>query len=349
MCALNREMTDRVPRVEYSAESHWSLLDRVTGIDTTIIENRERATRKFMECWDYAFNWHAYVNRRFFERNGGRYNKLGHAIYAQTQDGTSDFDQTTLHPFQDPEDVYRFDPLEEYGQFDRKELIRELETDYENQKRLYGDTVCMGGVYVTLFSGLIDMFGWDMLLTSMAYEPSRFIKVLERYVLWVSQFYEAYAESSVPVIMSHDDLCWTSGPVTSPQWYRQYIFPHLKRLWRPILDSGKHLIFTSDGDWTTFFADIVDCGAHMVVMEPCCDMEYFAQSYGNEVGFVGNADTRILLLGDKEDIYAEVRRCIEIGKRYPGYILSVGNHIPQNTPVESALHYDDAYRRYSSR
>jgi len=349
MAALHLQMQDMVPRTEYSAETHWPLIKAVTGINTSVIELREDATKAFMEAWDYAFSWHTYVNRKFYERNNGRYTRMGHAVYAELADGKQDFNASILEPFKDPEDVYTFDPIEEYGILDRQDLIAELEADYKRQQQLYGDTVCMGGVYVTLFSGLIDMFGWDMLLVSMALEPNRFNKVVDRYAQWVMQFYEAYAQSSIPVIMSHDDLCWTSGAVTNPSWYREHIFPHLKRLWEPILDSNKRLIFTSDGNWSEFFKDIVQCGAHAVVMEPCSDMKLFAAEYGDRIGFVGNADTRILLQGGKNQIFEEVKRCMDIGKRCPGYILAVGNHIPQNTPVQHALWYDEAYRLYGRR
>jgi len=37
--AINLEFTDRVPRTEYSVETyHWPLVQKVTGIDTSIPE-----------------------------------------------------------------------------------------------------------------------------------------------------------------------------------------------------------------------------------------------------------------------------------------------------------------------
>jgi len=155
--------------------------------------------------------------------------------------------------------------------------------------------------------------------------------------------------SAVPVFMCHDDICWTSGPVMSPGWYRKAIFPRLKKLLEPLLEAGKKIIFASDGNYTEFFDDIVDCGAHMLVMEPSCDMKLFADKYGKTHGFVGNADTRILLSGTKQDIYNEVKRCMHIGKKYSGFIMAVGNHIPPNTPVENALYYNEAYLELRKR
>ena len=65
--------------------------------------------------------------------------------------------------------------------------------------------------------------------------------------------------------------------------------------------------------------------------------------------FIGNADTRILLRGTRDDIRAEVQRCMDVGKNCPGYILCVGNHIPSNTPVESCLYYNECYEELAGR
>ena len=64
---------------------------------------------------------------------------------------------------------------------------------------------------------------------------------------------------------------------------------------------------------------------------------------------VGNADTRVLLTGTKEDIRAEVERCLSLGRDCPGYFMAVGNHIPPNTPVESALYYNQVYEELRER
>ncbi len=349
MAALKLEYTDVVPRTEYSAESHWPLIKAVTGIDTDIVENRREGSRHFMKAWDYAFDWSTYVNRRFYQRNNGRFTDMGHASYAELADGNSDSRPVVSCPFADPEDAFDLDPVTEYGIFPRNELIAELENNYDRLCSENDDTVNTGGVYITLFSGLIDIFGWEILLTCLGLDADRFGRMVGRYYQWVKQFYETYAESRIPVFMSHDDLCWTTGPVADPAWYRQYIFPYMKKLWEPLKEAGKIIMFTSDGNWTEFFDDIVQCGANTVVMEPTSDMALFAERYGKTHGFVGNADTRVLLNGSKEEIRAEVKRCMDIGKAYPGFIFCTGNHIPQNTPVENALIYQEAYLEMRKR
>jgi uroporphyrinogen-III decarboxylase len=108
-------------------------------------------------------------------------------------------------------------------------------------------------------------------------------------------------------------------------------------------------LYISDGSYTEFIDDIAACGINGFVLEPTTDMAYIARQHGKIHSFCGNADTRILLNGTKEEIYAEVKRCMDIGKRYPGFFMAVGNHIPSNTPVDAALCYDEVVRKLSKR
>lgn len=347
MSAIEMKLTDRVPRVEYSAESHWPLVQAVTGIDTTVISNRERARADFIRQWDYAFSWHTDVGRGFLEK--GRMTRMGHAVYAELINGRSDYNDDIRPGFTDLDEAYNLDFRAEYGEYDQDALVRQFEKTCRERTERIPDTVHMGGVYITLISGFIDILGWEMLLLAMGTDPERFCRFVDGYAEWVEQFFRAFSKTKIPVFMCHDDICWSSGPVTHPEWYRKHIFPHLKKLLQPVKEAGKKVLFTSDGNYTVFFDDIVRCGVDMIVMEPLSDMALFAEKHGVTHGFAGNADTRVLLSGSREDIYSEVKRCMDIGRKHPGFVMAVGNHIPQNTPVENALYYNEAYEKMSRR
>jgi len=188
-----------------------------------------------------------------------------------------------------------------------------------------------------------------MLLCAAGMDPNGFGKVTDRYAAWIQQYFDALAESNVPVVMVHDDIVWTSGAFINPQWYRKFVFPNYKKFFAPLHESGKKIIYTSDGNYTEFIDDIADCGINGFVMEPTTDMKYIAEKYGKTHAFIGNADTRILLKGTKEEIRAEVQRCMDIGKKCSGFFMAVGNHIPSNTPVENALYYNEVYEKLSRR
>lgn len=346
LAAINLEMPDRVPRTEYSVEEHWPLIKVVTGIDVGFESNAEikaSASKAFKKAWNYDFQWSILTSNKAF---GDKCTKMGHAQYAA---GGTDYDNVIKQLYDDPEDALGFDPWEMYGAVDKNVLIKEYNEHYRDNCRSYSDAVNMTGIYVTCMSGLIDIFGWDILLSAAGIDSDGFGEVANRYVTWIQQYFNALAESESPVVMIHDDIVWTSGAFMHPDWYRKYIFSNYKKLFAPLIESGKKIMYTSDGSYTQFIDDIVQCGVNGLVLEPTTDMKYIAEKYGKTHAFIGNADTRILLNGTKEDIYNEVKRCMDIGKSCPGYFMAVGNHIPANTPVENALYYNEVYEKLSRR
>ena len=344
--ALNLEMPARVPRTEYSAEGHWALITAVTGMPVSVDsspDERFRAQQAFYRAWNYDLFWNVLIGAGEF---GDVHTDMGHAEYAA---GGVDRREIGKQYFSEPEDVLAFDPWALLGPRDPAEITRRFEEQARGQAQALPMGVTMTGIYVTLISGLIDLFGWDMLLTAAGLDPRGFGEVANRYAAWIQQYFDALAAADVPVVMVHDDIVWTEGAFIHPSWYREFVFPHYRKFFAPLRDSGKKIIYTSDANYTEFIDDIADCGVHGFVMEPMTDMAYVAERYGQTHFFIGNADTRILLSGGKAEIRAEVERCMAIGKGCPGFFMAVGNHIPANTPVENALYYNAVYEELSRR
>lgn len=346
MAALNLEMPPRIPRTEYSADQHWDLINAVTGIKVSPQSpdaERQKASQAFVKKWNYDFWWSILVYRQPLEKLR---TDMGHAEYAA---GAVDFHRDIKCPFKTPEEVLAFDPMAVYGPIDKKDWTRQFEEQYRQNSQNHSDLVNMTGIYITCVSGLIEIFGWDMLLLAAGTDMRAFGAMTNRYAAWMQQYFDALAEAKVPVVMVHDDIVWTSGAFLSPKWYREFVFPNYKKYFAPLRDSGKKIMYTSDGNFTEFIDDVVATGVHGLIMEPTTDMAYVAERYGKTHAFFGNADTRILLDGTKAQIKAEVERCIGIGKNCPGFFMAVGNHIPANTPVENALYYNEIYEKLSHR
>ena len=344
--AVNLEMPARVPRIEFDADGHWSLVSRVTGIPVAHDSPellRGEARRAFIRAWNYDLIPGTMLHA---PELAARRTQMGHAVYA---DGGVDYVPEQFCPFSGPEEALRFDPWETFGKKDQRELIRRFEEHYRQSCAAFPDLVSTTGTYITLLTGLIYIFGWELLLETAGVDPDGFGEVLNRYGTWMQQYYDALAQTDVPLISSHDDIVWTAGAIFAPEWYRRYIFPNLKKLYAPLIAAGKKVLFLSDGDYTEFVDDLVGCGVHGFFMEPLTDMRYVAEKYGKTHFFIGNVDTRILLRGDKPAIRAEVERCMAIGRKCPGFFIGVTNMIPANTPVDSALYYNEVYLELSRR
>lgn len=347
MAAINLEMPDKVPRTEYSAaEYHFDLINAVLGTSLTPdsdTASRDAASADFRRAWDYGLLWAVDISAEEF---GNVRTKMGHAAYAAAN---KDFNNTVFNYFKDVESVFAFDALESLPSCTHRELVNRFNTQYAKNQNANPDLVCTSGTYVTAVSALIDLFGWELLLEGLGEDADAMGRVLERYSQWLQKYFDALADSDAPVIMIHDDITWTSGPFVSPAWYRQYVFPCYKRYLAPLKEAGKKVLYTSDGTYTMFVDDLADCHFDGFVLEPTTDMAYIAEKYGKTHSFIGNADTRILLSGSREDIENEVKRCMDIGKKCPGFIMAVGNHIPANTPVENALWYNECFEKIRKR
>ena len=79
LSALHLEMPDKIPRTEYSAEFHWELIQKVTGIPVSshsLPAVQSQASREFVRAWDYGFYWHTIPACR---QLGDMRTNMGHA------------------------------------------------------------------------------------------------------------------------------------------------------------------------------------------------------------------------------------------------------------------------------
>jgi hypothetical protein len=239
MSAIKLEMTDRVPRTEYSVQEHWALINHMFGLDISYnspIEDRRAASARFIKEWNYDLIWSTLIGANIFN---GKYTSMGHAVYAS--EGI-DFNPVNYTLYKSPDQALAFDPWELYGEKDEYELVQDFNEHYRRNCEWIPDTLNMTGIYVTGISGLITIFGWDMLLTCAGIDPAGFGAVMTRYADWIMQYFIALAKSVAPVVMIHDDIVWSSGAFIHPDWYRKYLFPAYKRLFQPLIENGKRIL-----------------------------------------------------------------------------------------------------------
>ena len=268
----------------------------------------------------------------------GRVTDMGHAEFLE---GGVDKRPPRACPFVDPEQVLEFDAVKEYGLPDLGELADFYERTHREGQAAHPEQVVTGGYYKTIVSGAIEAFGWDMLLAAAA-DQARFERVLDSIFRLSLHHYRAWAETSIEVFISHDDMVWTEGAFMDPAFYRHAIFPRYAELWSVVKRAGKKVLFCSDGDFGAFVDDLVAAGADGFIFEPMTRLEPIVERYGHTHVLVGsNVDCRTLTFGTADQIRAEVDHTLELVENSPGFMFAVGNHIPSNVPVENALYYLD--------
>lgn len=266
----------------------------------------------------------------------GRVTDMGHADFLE---GGVDRREPKPSLFKSPEEVWAFDAVKEYGLPDFAELVAYYQKSYDDGQKHFANQVFTGGYYKTMVSGAIDAFGWDMLLEAAA-DQGKFEPVLDSLFRLTLHHMQAWAKTSAPVFIQHDDMVWTAGPFMHPDFYRRVIFPRYAELWKVLHAAGKKVLFCSDGNFTMFVDDIVQAGADGLIFEPLTDLDVVVGRYGKTHCIVGSkVDCRTLTFGTKQQIAAEVDATLKLAMDCPGFMCAVGNHIPSNVPVENALFY----------
>jgi len=328
-------------------EYHHRLLRQVTGLDTgngAVSANAadydilpHDTARRFYDAWEFDFLWGTHDGFVDWGK-AGRCTDMGHAAYAS--DG-SDQRQPQSCPFTEPEEVWEFDPIKEYGVTPFNELVAGYEKDFQQRHADYPRQVCTGGYYNTVISGAIRVFGWDMLLLAAA-DETKFARVLERFGEYTLHHARAWAKTSIPVYIQHDDIVWSAGPFMRPDFYREAIFPIYRELWKPLHAAGKKVIFCSDGQVDMFLENIADCGADGFIFEPGNDFEQIVQTLGGSHCLFGSkVDCRTMAFGTWEQVQAEIDATLDVARGLPGHFFAVGNHIPANVSDDMCLRYFD--------
>ncbi len=329
---LNLKPTPRPGHTEYSMNYHHELLRQETGL----APEDPNCLTKFQDLWDFDLAWNTNDGLRSNWAKYGRDTDMGHAEYAA--DG-SDKREIKPCPFTEPEEIWAFDAVEEYGLPDFDAQVAAYNEFAAANMRKYPNQLVTGGYYKTIVSGAIQAFGWDMLLLACA-EPKRMERVWDSFFRRTLFHMQAWAKTSIEVVIQHDDFVWTEGAFMHPDIYRSVIIPRYAELWKPLHAAGKKVLFCSDGNFMEFAEDIVNAGADGLIFEPCNDFAWMAERFGSSHVLIGSCvDCRDMTFSDWEVVRAQIDRTLELARKCRGFFFAVGNHIPANVSDETCRRF----------
>lgn len=339
---VHLKAVDRLAHTEYSMEYHKDYVTRVSGRPEG---DRERVSR-FYSNWNIDFLWSINDGLHGNWLARGRATDMGHASYAADGSDQRDLAQS---PFVNPEDVWAFDPVKEYGLPDFNDQVAAYQKIMDDRRRDFPDQLTTGGYYKTIISGAIQAFGWDALLLA-ASEEDKFEKMLDGFFRFTKHHMDAWAKTDAEVIIQHDDFVWTAGPFMNPDFYRRVIIPYYKKLWEPLHSAGKKVLFCSDGDFHMFAGDVADAGADGLIFEPVNDFEYMVKNFGKTKCLVGSAvDCRDMTFGKWDKVKADMDTTFALADECAGLIVAVGNHIPANVSDDMCDKYIEYFRANSRK
>jgi len=154
----------------------------------------------------------------------------------------------------------------------------------------------------------------------------------------------------VDVVSFMDDLGTQTGPMLSPELYRNLVKPHHARFVETLrAHTQASVLMHSDGAIRDLLGDLIDIGVQAInpVQVSAAGMEpgRLKHEFGTHLAFWGGIDTHHLLpRGTPDDVAKEVRLRISDLGRGGGYVLASVHHIMAEVPPQNVVAMFDTAR-----
>jgi uroporphyrinogen decarboxylase len=242
-------------------------------------------------------------------------------------------------PVKSPGDLRRY--LDEH--FDVDHLDARFAADWADKAKAAqarGDVIMIdGGCYYWTLRSIAGVDGASYLLFDA---PELVDELCERYFTVVMEGLRRAVEIvTVDVIGFGEDFAFKTGPLLSPDMFRQFILPRYAKTMAFAHEHGVDLTWhDSDGDCRALLPDMLKVGVNSSVpCEVAANMDPVAlrAQFGRELRIGGGFDKRIVAQGP-EAVKAELKR-LEPVVRNGGYIPGIDHSVPADVSW-------DHYRTY---
>lgn len=132
-----------------------------------------------------------------------------------------------------------------------------------------------------------------------------------------------------------------------PSMYEKFVFPYTKELTEYAFEkTGYKASLHMCGNTRNIWKYLGTYQLNELSLDNVIDLEQAANEIGNKVPIAGNVDpVGIVMKGTKEEIFAEVQRCVKQGRKAKkGYILATGCDIPEMSDPQQLDWLMDAAR-----
>jgi len=196
------------------------------------------------------------------------------------------------------------------------------------------------GIGAALLSMGLEAFSYAMID-----EPQLIKDVHDVYADWTRQIVPVLEEIGFDVIWAFDDVAFNSGPVFSPDFYRQHILPKERAV---AAIFTKPFISHSDGNMTPLLDDWLALGQQAIhpIQPDVMDINDVKARYGQRVAIVGNIFMDDLVHKQPADIDAQVKDRMEKIGAGGGYIISSSNSLTDDMKPENILAMRGAIGKY---
>lgn len=129
------------------------------------------------------------------------------------------------------------------------------------------------------------------------------------------------------IVAIHD----TAATMLQPAYFHRYVLPNIQQALLVIHRAGKTSSFWACGESVRVLREMAGSGVHSIAIDECMALSYVgdvAREY--HIGFIGNFHVTAALFEETEEATVDVQRCINEGKRFPGYVFGLGGPLTRH-------------------
>lgn len=336
--ALAGKRTDRVAQMEIF--THPEFFQYITGIDP--YRKTAEAWAGFLESLDIDATIIGFIETpriRDEEMQQG-----DHHTYAQW--GLRDTPYLMDPYYKTADEILAFDPRT-HDSSTLQEKVDRYCAGYEKAEKLFGDhTLYVPGHYQLVLHYMPFYCDWQVFMETLALEPDKCRSLFDRCASYSIEVFEALAQTPASVIVAHEDLCSTSGPIFSPDLLRREVFPRFAQIYEPVKRAGKRILAFGEGCVEEIARDLLDAGADGIFIDQNNDIEKMIDLVGPNGLLVGGGNTLTVSNGTPDEIRTEIKTNMAFAKRLPGFFFCLSGEAPQNVSVENLEVYFEACREF---
>lgn len=177
-------------------------------------------------------------------------------------------------------------------------------------------------------------------LVDFLQEPEFMNQLLDCIVEYNCKVVDIVAQYPVDCIFYGDDWGQQVGLQMGYPIWKEFIKPHLKKMYEHVKKYNMFVAQHSCGDCREIFPDLVELGLDIYnTFQPeVYDIVEFKERFGDKITFFGGISTqRILPFKTPEEVKAEMHRVMDVLGKNGGYILAPTHAMPNDIPPENVL------------